>query len=449
MTFALTPRQQEANRLLAGPEEQIMLFGGSRSGKTFLLCRAVAIRALKAADSRHLISRFRNVHVMASIWRDTWPKMMRLCFPDLAGKVKPLSSLGIQRFPNGSEVWFAGLDDDVRVEKILGNEFATIYLNECSQISAHSRDMLITRLAQNVGLKLKMYHDCNPPAKSHWTHRLFVEHREPEPPYKPLANPENYAAMQMNPKDNAANLPPSYLTMLQNLPVRQRLRFWDGMFGDAGENALWTHEAIERLRVKSYPDLQRIVVAVDPSGASGKEGERSDHIGVCVAGLGVDGHGYVLEDLTIKAGPAVWGRVACEAYRRHNADCIVGEVNYGGAMVEHVVQTAASALGIDISYREVTATRGKVVRAEPISALASDKQGRIHHVGNHPALEDELCAFTTAGYIGDRSPNRADAYVWAMTELFPGILRKDDEIDWNEGLPNPGAFQGRPGGWML
>lgn len=465
MAFKLTERQAEANRLLGGAAQHIMLFGGSRSGKTFKLCRATAIRAIKAPGSRHIIARFRFNHVKTSIMRDTFPKMMRLCFPEIWAKCTPNSSEGFYTFPRvqladgtlsePSEVWFAGLDDEERVEKVLGNEYATIYLNECSQISSQSREMLMTRLAQVVEytdaqgiartLSLKAYYDCNPPTQTHWTYRLFVKKRETEPPYKPLPDPENYVCMQMNPRDNADNLSPVYLKSLQNLSERQRRRFWDGEFGGAAENALWTMETIGKHRVTTRPDLQRIVVAIDPSGASGKENCRSDHIGIVVAGLGIDGDAYVLEDLTVKGPPSVWGRVACAAYDRHKADVIVGEKNYGGAMVEFVVQTAARDLGMEINYKEVTATRGKVVRAEPISAIYT--QGRVHHVGQLPELEDQLCAFTSAGYTGDRSPDRGDAGIWALTELFPGVMRDDSKTpDFNAAFVSP--LSG-PGSYLL
>lgn len=463
-----------------------MLFGGSRSGKTFKLCRAVAIRAIKAPGSRHLIARFRFNHVKTSIVRDTWPKMMRLCFPEIAPRCKLNSSEGFITLPrvkrpdgslsDPSEVWFGGLDDEERVEKILGNEYATVYENECSQISSQSREMLMTRLAQQVAycdtalwlehkdqamalppdqrfllgkpwmrtLPLKAYYDCNPPGQAHWTYRLFVQKRATEPPYKPLPDPDNYVAMQMNPRDNADNLPPAYLNALQNLSERQRIRFWDGNFGGAAENALWTHEVIGKHRVNRHPDLQRIAVAIDPSGASGKENERSDHIGIIVAGLGIDGEVYILEDLTVKGPPSVWGRVAVQAYRRHAADCVIGETNYGGAMVEFVVQTAARDLNVEINYKEVTASRGKVIRAEPISAIYH--QGRVHHVGTLSELEDQLCAFTSAGYTGDRSPDRADALVWALTELFPGVMSDPTNMDDLHAAVVP--FVHGPGNWM-
>lgn len=420
MTVVLTAKQDEANRLLSGPATHCMLFGGSRSGKTFLLCRAISIRALKAEGSRHAILRHRFNHVKSSVWHDTWPKMMKLCWPEVPYK-QDKSDWFIE-LPNGSQVWMGGLDEKERTEKILGQEYASIYLNECSQISFGAREIVRTRLAQNVGLKLKLYYDENPPMRTHWTHRLFIEKRNPEPPYLQLENPQEYASLLLNPADNAANLPEQYLKELQSLGPRARLRFWEGRFGDATEGALWSYETIQRYRVESHPDLQRVVVAVDPSGTKGEEDDRSDHVGIVIAGLGIDGHAYILEDLTVKAPPAIWGRVAVTAFQRHAADCVVGEINFGGAMVAHVIKTAASELSVVVPYREVTASRGKVVRAEPASSLY--EQGKIHHVGTFPELEDQLSSFTTGGYMGDKSPDRADAAIWAIAQLFPGLTRK-------------------------
>ena len=119
---------------------------------------------------------------------------------------------------------------------------------------------------------------------------------------------------------------------------------------------------------------------------------------IVVVGLGLDGDAYVLEDASVKAPPSVWGRVVVSAYERHDADSVVAEVNSGGAMVEQVVQAAASEARMRIRFREVRAARGKVVRAEPVAALYDT--GRVHHVGSYQELEDELIAFTTAGYSG-------------------------------------------------
>jgi phage terminase large subunit-like protein len=176
---------------------------------------------------------------------------------------------------------------------------------------------------------------------------------------------------------------------------------------------------IDQYRETTVPDMVRIVVAVDPSGAADDDNADNDEIGIVVAGLGTDGNAYVLEDCTVKAGPRTWGNVATTAYDRHQADRIVGETNYGGEMVKFVVQSAKPG----VNFRKITASRGKAVRAEPISALT--EQGKVRFAGSFPQLEEELCSFTTHGYMGSESPNRADAFVWAISDLFPGIVKEE------------------------
>ena len=133
--------------------------------------------------------------------------------------------------PSGSQIWFAGFDDRERTVKALGNEYASIFLNECSQISLGARNLIMTRLAQNVGLALKCFADCNPPISTHWSHRLWIEKREATAPYKKLRNAEAFAQLQMNPVHNAGNLPAEYLEELQSLPARERTRFFEGRLG--------------------------------------------------------------------------------------------------------------------------------------------------------------------------------------------------------------------------
>jgi phage terminase large subunit-like protein len=422
----LTVRQLAAQEVLAGDATHLMLFGGSRSGKTFLLTRNVCMRALKAPKSRHAILRFRFNAVKASVIMDTFPKVMELAFPGVKYTVSKTDWFA--EFENGSQIWFGGLDDKERAEKILGMEFATIYLNECSQIPQGSRDIAVTRLAQQVNqvikgsetkpLKPRMLYDCNPPSKVHWSYKLFVEKRDPDTK-QPLHQPSDYACFQINPQDNAENVSDGYLDTLKNLSQRLQKRFLKGEFADATPNALFREEDLDKWRVLDgvLPDFVRIIVAVDPSGSGDVDNADNDAIGIVVCALGTDGNAYLLEDCTVKAGPATWGRVAVSAFERHNADVIVGEANYGGAMVQHTIQTARPRT----PYKAVTATRGKVVRAEPISALY--ELGKVRHVGDFRDLEDELVAFSTVGYMGENSPNRADALVWALTELFPGVVK--------------------------
>jgi hypothetical protein len=389
--------------------------------------RNVIWRALKAPRSRHAILRFRFNHVKNSIILDTFPKILALAFPGVQCHMDKTNWFA--EFENGSQILFGGLDDKERTEKILGMEFATIYLNECSQIPWGSVGIATTRLAQLVYqdiegqapavLTPRIYYDCNPPNKLHWSYQLFKLHRDPDS--KKSIDPKLYADFKMNPQDNAENLSAGYLSTLKSLGARLRRRFLDGEFADAAPNALFQDEWFERWRNldEELPDMLRIVVAVDPSGAGDLDNVDNDEIGIVVCGLGIDGNGYVLEDLTCKAGPATWGKVACDAFTRWEADRIVAEVNFGGAMVQHIIRTQRP----NTPFRPVRASRGKVVRAEPISALV--ESGKVRMAGIFRDLEDELCAFTTNGYMGDNSPNHADAMVWAFADLFPELTKPE------------------------
>lgn len=755
MTAKLTSKQREANRLLAGPARNIMLRGGSRSGKTFILIRALIQRAINAPGSRHVVFRFRFNHAKTSVWSDTLPKVLKLCFPAL--RVRFDKTDFYVELPNGSQIWIAGLDDKERVEKILGQEYSTLYFNESSQIPWSSVETAMSRLAQKVELapeiakstgrghlNLKAYfdcvagetvldghsktiaelaeagepitvmtthgprlssapwlngygdvftvmtstgriiratashrfwtrqgwtrldamtighellctaqgpsldgepnalpltkipsgsaescckchrrcdglphpagdacqaypasasdegqhirsafhhggsgshkghpdqpeaqhirrsrssrellsqacagsiwripalcglrifgssqrkcqsswlcqtkearqlsayeppaisrprltlawywqtaldaasigkqwlrcnllsrlsldrkapdheglkslslapdtpivsgyeyetvveisqptavafytvdvpfsrhylangfvsHNCNPPSKLHWSYQLFREKLKPGTKEK-QPNPDDYVEMRVNPSDNADNLPAEYFDVLASMSAAKRLRFEAGEWASEVSGALWALEdrkapdgkrmpGIDSLRVAEAPQMQRIVVAVDPSGTRGDGG--GDDIGIVVAGLGMDGHAYVLEDASCQMSPEGWGRRAVERYGHWQADRIIGERNYGGDMVRFTVATADK----KAAYKEVVASRGKAVRAEPISALY--EQGKVHHVGDFPDLEDQLCNFTASGYVGDGSPDRADALVWALTELM-------------------------------
>ncbi len=175
--------------------------------------------------------------------------------------------------------------------------------------------------------------------------------------------------------------------------------------------ALWTRAMIdEALKPVDVPPMARIVVAVDPSGTKGDES--GDSIGIVVAGKGRDGRAYVLADRTCHLSPAGWGRVAVEAYHEFKADRIIAERNFGGAMVEHVIRTADPYA----SYEEVVASRGKSVRAEPVASLY--EQGRVTHVKSMPDLEDQMCQMAGDGYLGEGSPDRLDAMVWALSALM-------------------------------
>lgn len=213
--------------------------------------------------------------------------------------------------------------------------------------------------------------------------------------------------------ENADNLAPSFLETIREKYEGTRLGRQE-LFAELLDDlpgALWPRSVFDQHRRKDAPDLQRIVVAVDPSGTGGDEDE-GDSVGIVIAGKGVDGRAYVLADRTCKLSPDGWGRRAVAAYHEFGADRIVAERNYGGAMVAHVIKTVDQ----KVSYREVVATRGKVVRAEPVAALY--EQGRVSHLHGLDELEDQLCLMGPSGFAGEGSPDRADALVWALTELM-------------------------------
>ena len=432
--FKRTSAQVAACRLMSGPAKHILLVGGSRSGKTMEALHMTTIRAIAAPASRHLVTRLRFNHCKASVVLDTLPKMMALCYPDLDYDIDKTD--WYMRLSNDSQVWFGGLDDKERTEKILGQEYATVFFNECSQIPLSSRDLALTRLAQKctavIGgerreMRLKAYYDCNPPSKAHWTYKIFVRLIDPTSG-RPLAEPERYAHMFMNPHDNLENLPADYIRELSLMSPRTRARFLEGKFAELTAGALWSDELIEQHRyLQETPELIRVLVSVDPSGSGDDDNISNDEIGIVVIGLGIDGRAYVLEDCTCKAGPATWGNVVVQAWARHDADIVVAEKNYGGAMVEHVIRTARLAANVEgVRVKLVNASRGKTVRAEPIAALT--EQGKIRFAGVFTELESELGGFTTHGYVGEDSPNRADAFVWGCTELFPGLTRRERQV---------------------
>lgn len=216
--------------------------------------------------------------------------------------------------------------------------------------------------------------------------------------------------------DNRSNLAPAFVNSLLKKYEGTRLGRQELMaevLTDV-QGALWNMDSFHR--VASAPRLSRIGIAVDPSGAKSTKDITSDEIGIVVGGVGTDdSRGYLIADLSIRAGPTIWARAVVNAYRRYGADIVVVESNYGGPMVEAILRS------IDPSINVVnrTASRGKHIRAEPVAALY--ERGEVSHVG--PAseweqLEDQYSQFTIAGWMGSGSPDRADAAVWLLNELM-------------------------------
>lgn len=418
--FDKNPRQIEAQHLLT-ENTHTLLYGGSRSGKTFLIVRQIVLRAMKF-KSRHLIYRLRYNHCKISILNDTFPKVMSLCFPDVPFRVNKSDAVVYIPTYDGkeSEIWFAGSDDPARVERVLGNEYSTIFANEISQIAWDVNLVMWTRLAENSGLKLRAYYDCNPPTTRHWAHTLFFDGKSPkgEPiempldPYDPDSpkEPVSTSKLLMNPTDNP-HLPSAYMGILHTLPERQRRRFLYGEFVSDVEGALWNFDMLAQARILSTSSpLREVIVSVDPS----VKDDEGDECGIIVCGRDEEDHGRVIEDVTGQLTTNDWARRVVSAYHRHSANYVVAEVNNGGDLVVNAIRAIPG--GNAIPIRKVHAKQGKYARAEPVAQLY--EQHRIAHEGDFHQLEEELTTYVPRD--ATHSPNRLDALVHGITHLMVG-----------------------------
>lgn len=435
--FRRNPGQARArSELLTQGFRYCLIYGGSRSGKTFEIVGTILERALYAPGSRHLVIRQEAASAKRAVVKGTIPEVIKIRWPGLDAKWNEL--YGFFKLPNGSEIWVGGLNDAKAMEKILGNEYATIYINEASEVAYEGFTLLRTRLAQTVKtiddgqLSQRFYVDLNPTVRQHWTYRAWVDKVEPIE-QTPHADPTQWGSITLNPMDNAANLSQEYLQDLRNLPNRARKRFYEGQYGQDAEGALWHRDMFQR--VAELPTLVRTVVAIDPA-VTAKMG--SDETGIMIGGIDRHGFGYLIDDISGRHEPSQWAKKVIAAYDLYQCDRIVAEANQGGDLVESTIR----AIRPDISYRPVRATRGKMLRAEPIAALY--ERGKIYHYcPNSPAefdeLENQLCSFTVgfdrkaAGY----SPDRLDALVWLFSSLFDSLVvnpydgEEDDDDDWS------------------
>ncbi|PCI33399.1 MAG: ATP-binding protein [Alphaproteobacteria bacterium] len=212
--------------------------------------------------------------------------------------------------------------------------------------------------------------------------------------------------------DNRSNLPQSFFDQVVGQYDGTRIgrqEIYGEILTDV-PGALWTRDLLETIRIRQVPDFERIVVAVDPPVTSGK---KADTCGIIVAGLDRNKTAYILEDCSVQGlSPHGWAKAALSAYHRFDADRLVAEVNNGGELVESLLRQ----IDPNVSYRAVRASRGKVLRAEPVAALY--EQGRVMHRGFFSELEDQMCSLTPDGLDGGKSPDRVDAMVWAVTELL-------------------------------
>jgi len=339
-------------------------------------------------------------------------RILRISPPDMMPKVryKPVRIV----WPNGAEaLGYNGTEPD----QLRGPEFDTAWVDELAKYR-YARELWDM-------LQFTMRSGDDPRVLATTTPRPIPVLREI------MANPSTIITRGST-MDNKDNLAEAFIDAVVSKYAGTRLgrQELDGEILDDVPGALWTRAMLERAVYDDPPEMSRVVVAVDPSGTDG-ESDDGDEVGIVVVGRGIDGRGYVLEDLTCKLSPDGWARRACEAYHRWGADRLVAERNFGGAMVKSVIRTADKS----VAFKEVTASRGKTARAEPVSALY--EQGRVSHVRGLTELEDQMTLMTMAGYAGEGSPDRVDAAVWGVTEVM--LSHMAPKIDRADAAPMPMA----------
>jgi phage terminase large subunit-like protein len=425
--FLKTAKQIEATELMKR-RVYTLLVGGSRSGKTFLKLRNTFARAT-AKPSRHLEVRRTFESIKKSIWFDTLPKVLKIAFPEFREGVHYglNKSDFFVKFRNGSTFWLAGMDDQKRMDRILGTEYSTIGLNECNELTYEQRDVLLTRLAEKSGLPLRLWEDCNPPSRKHWVHKLYFEGVHPEDG-KELSEEEKarHGYILMNPDDNRENLPHEYFSILDGLSAKKRKRFRDGLFSDDTDGALWSDDLIHGCQIKESekPDwienAPLTVVALDPNAASEKKSSSdfdADEAGIVVGckdtpARSPEGKAAIIADYGGKLSAPEWAKKAVWAYQWHRANCVVAEKNNGGELVRMALRAEDPTVPVVL----VHASKGKYARAEPTVTLYVNSQ--VVHLPGLDKLETEMTEWIPG--VSGYSPNRLDALVWLLSYLFLG-----------------------------
>ncbi len=418
--FKCTTKQIEAAYLVKRSAALNLLFyGGSRSGKTFMIVHWIVKRALRC-PSRHGLCR-RNLQDARTKLGDTLKDVFKAL--GMLEGVHWIHKAKIDTYTiylaNGeeSEIKMLGMDTkDRQYMKVLGDEYSTLYFNEANDIAWDPCEYASSRLAQKNILRKRFFFDCNPPTKKHWLYKWFFLHQNPED--KTKLDPEGFFTLQMNPEDNEENIDPDYIkNVLMKMSARKRLKFWKGEFGEEAFGKVFNAPHINAHRIAKedfdMATLDKIVIAVDPNVTS--KPSTSDDCGIVIGGKRYgDDHIYVLFDGTIpNAGPGVWPAGTAGYYHTWNANYVVAETNQGGELVEIAIKNYDKSIPVTM----VHAKQGKFARAEPVAEMYA--LGLIHHVGDDfEDLEDEMIEFDPE--TTSESPNRLDALVYLALDLNGG-----------------------------
>jgi hypothetical protein len=406
-------------RGLFHPARYKIFHGGRGSAKSWSVARALLIRGAEQPLRILCVREFQN-------------SLAQSVHQLLADQVEELQLAGFYRVGkgsitgrNGTEFVYAGLRHNI--SKIKSFEGADIvWVEEGQSVSKHSFDVLIPTIRRPGS---EIWVTFNPDLAEDDVWQRFVVSPLPGS----LVQRVNWSGNPWFPAELRAEK-----DHLRTRDLDAYENVWEGRCRSHVTGALWSREIFgaqrevrpetEGEREGLLASLRRVVIAVDPSGCAGENDQRSDEVGIVAAGVGHDGIGRILEDATGRYSPDGWARKALELFGRWKADRIVAEKNFGGAMVESTIRTASRTAPVKL----LNASRGKVQRAEPVAALYA--QGKVRHVGHFAELERQYCLFSTGGYAGARSPDHADAGIWAISELMLAVTPGENLFAYYAGL---------------
>lgn len=387
-----------------------MITGGRGSGKSYGLGSSQCYQCnIKTTCGNTLYLRETLVSAHVSIIPEFWEKIELLGLENNFVKTKKEI---IHRF-NGSQIYFRGIKSaSKRAEANLKSvhNVSTVIIDEAQEV-ARDDFQRIDLSVRSVTEHNRVILSLNPTDKEHWIYKDFFEAPGVPEDFNGIVGDTCY--IHTTYLDNLANLPPDFLRMANECKERDIEEYnniWLGLWRGDTEGALWSAEMINPYRVQSIPaDLERVVIAVDPAVTGSKESDETGIVAVGRKRIKSEMHYFVLDDRSLRASPETWARAVVSAYNTYEADRVIAEVNNGGDLVETMIRAAAPR----ISFRAVRATRGKVLRAEPVAALY--ERGLVHHVGNFANLEYQMRNYN--GLEKSYSPDRLDALVWGLTAL--------------------------------
>lgn len=395
------------------PCRYFIITGGRDSGKSFAISTALCCSLMSGSNGKNVLylrQTLTSAHI--SIIPEFWEKIRLLQAESQFDRTKT----EIVNCETGATIFFRGIQtskgtNEANLKSV--KNVATVLIDEAQElVDEDAFDRIDLSIRENdvpnrVILSLNPTSDAN-----HWIYRRFFRDRGVQDDFNGVV--ENACYIHTTCYDNWQYVPDDIRQIILDMRDKNPAKYRNvilGYWGGEPENALWKRETmIEPFRIGVAPaNLERIVIAIDPAVTNRAN---SDSTGIVAAGRcrqrdGV--HYYVLGDYSLKGSPGQWASEAIRQYHEYQADRIVAEVNQGGDLVEQTIRN----IDRRISYKAVRATRGKIIRSEPVAELY--ERGLVHHVGIFPQLENEMCSY--CGYDGEKSPDRMDALVWALTEL--------------------------------